>query len=476
MMGILVGSSVITTAPAWAQMQPQPVQELAEPTPKPDKYPRPTMYQGASIWMPGEYPDAHYGPWQPAGEGKSDYFPKFTYLGKFGFPPKDTVGGTDKTVGFNRGGFSVGGTDPKSGSTLVWMTTHMNKGRGYMVFALPEPLSLTGTPKAKQLSPWMPVYGEGKQFVLYDVFYDKARGRVVTSGGSWYNAAGKHKDYIHVTDIDLNTWKRSNVRDWRDIEGQGKTIGHVSATPDYLVDELGPYYMNGFTWQSIISQYSPGSSLSGWDGVVPESGRVNVAVKFQYDLNTLWGEHGNGRYKAGDETMTPAKPWTMIATRLTRMGRGFFYNGHLWYIGTTAGSVWGQWYGHNGYFKGVHCGHPDNLGTEASPAKKKNDVDCRCAYWGFPIYDQGRGALDAKHPGDTQPSEWGYLETVLPEPRFWNPKNTFFDYDTNRLYILQGGGKPEIFVFEVQGASASATESGRDSQGQWEAVGTGKIR
>jgi hypothetical protein len=434
-----------------AEMPVEPTPE-PEPTPppvvEPGTYPRPKMIQGQGVWSD---PEAHYGPWQPDIEGGSAYFPKMKYLGKFKFPNKDTVGTTGKTVQFNRGGFCVGGTDLVSGKKIIWMTTHQSQGRGYMAFAIPD-VSESSTPTAKQISPYMDCWGgTGKQWVTFDVFYDS--GRVVVTAGNWYDAAKEHRDFLYTTDIDLETWKRSNNLGWCNVPGGFKKCGYIGKTPEHLEDVVGPYYMTGATNMSIVSQFSPGSSLSGWDGVIPDEGGTVQGLKtfYQYDLDTQWGEHQNGRYTWPDETMTPNKPWTMLAGRLTSKYRGFFYGNHFWQIGSTVGAKWGQWYGHNGHFKGVHSGHPDELGNEANPAKRRNTSagDISPAYWGTPLYDNGKGALDASPIGNAQPSEWGYLDSVLPGPKFWEPKGVDFDYQDNRLYILQGNGDPHVYVYEV---------------------------
>jgi len=404
------------------------------------KYPRPKMIQGEGIWT---VPDAHYGPWQPG----PTHFPAFEYLGKFGFPRKDTISGTDGTVRFNRGGFSVGGKTP-DGRDIIWMTTHQNRGRGYMAFAVPEP---GGT--AEQLSPYFRTFGgEGKQFVTFDVFYDD--GRVIVTAGNWYDAAKQHRDYLFTHDIDLTTWKRSNFKGWCNVPGGFKTCGYLSKTPDFLRELVGPYYFTGASNMSIITQYSPGSSLTGWNGNIPDDGgtldRINPL--FQYDLNTQWGEHQNGRYTWPDETMTPNKPWSMISNRLTPRMRGWFTDTHFIQVGTAAGSRYGIWYGHNGRYKGNHTGHPDELGDEENPAKHKSHSpkDDVAVYWMTPLYDRGRGALDAAELGDAQPSEWGYLDSVLPGPKFWGLKGSFYDYKSRKLYLLQGQNDPEIFVYRVK--------------------------
>jgi hypothetical protein len=434
--------------------EPEPIPEPEpepEPTPppvvEPGTYPRPKMIQGQDVWSD---PDAHYGPWQ-----EEVHFPTFEYLGKFGFPDNDMVSDSGKTVNFTRGGFSVGGIDPVSGRQIIWVTTHQNESRGYMAFAIPDVSGGAHAGKANQISPYMNCGGgTGKQWVAFDVFYDN--GRVVVTTGNWYDAAKEHQDFLHTTDIDLETWKRSNVRGWCNVPGGFKKCGYIGKTPEHLEDVVGPYYMTGATNMSIITQYSPGSSLSGWDGVIPDAGSTVQGLKtfFEYNLDTQWGEHANGRYTWPNETMTPNKPWTMLAGRLTYKYKGFFYGDHFWQIGSTVGSTWGQWYGHNGRFKGVHSGHPDELGNEANPAvhRYSRAGDVRSAYWGTPLYDNGKGALDAKPRGNAQPSEWGYLESVLPGPKLYEVKGVHFDNESGRLYLLQGGA-PEIHVYKVKEAA-----------------------
>jgi hypothetical protein len=442
---------------------PEPTPEPdPEPTPppvvEPGTYPRPTMIQGGRIWT--DRPDAHYGPWQPAGDGKSDYFPKLEYAGSFTFPNKDTIDDNGKKVAFNKGGFSVAGRDA-DGNRIIWTTTHRNEGAGTMAFAVPT--TLDGR-RAKQVgryisfNNWSPDTGMTD---LTDAFFDEENGRLIVSGCCWYNAAKTHPDYIQSIDIttDENGILQGDYETrtgWFDIVHRQSAAGYISDTPEEYRSVLGRYFMTGATNMSIITSFSPGSSLSGWDGHIPESADELVSVSnfFKYDVHTMWGEDIAGRYTWPSEHMSPNKPWSMLSGRLTHKTRGFIYNGHLWYLGWTGGSVYGQWYGHNGRNKGQHTGHPDELGNEQNPAASKGLKDVKSAYWGIPLYDNGRGALDANPKGNAQPSEWGYAESVLPGPKLWDIRGAFFDYEENRLYVSRTGGAPTIYVYDVVQGSA----------------------
>ena len=183
--------------------------------------------------------------------------------------------------------------------------------------------------------------------------------------------------------------------------------------------------MHGEHKTNIISRYSAGPSLHGYDPDIPDTDKwVSLTAHMYYPHTKTVGEHGVGGCGR------PANP---VFNRLSRYEVSFFWEPTNSYIslGMNAGQE-----------AGIDYGHPPYGGPKGNYTCIEGRADWHAYFWITDLDD----IWNADEPWAPQPVEWGYLSEHM-SVRDNMIKGAYFDPDVNLLYIM--GWSNRISVFKV---------------------------
>ncbi|MEO0438575.1 MAG: hypothetical protein AAF098_16875, partial [Pseudomonadota bacterium] len=314
--------------------EPEPGSVVEEPAPEPE--PTPTL----SLDRTG-YPEPEIGPYRSP--NSATRMPEFEFVGAWRHQ-QGKAGSSERTV-FMKGGFSVCGDS-------VWMTNDQNaQPKAIVEYRKPSPVKTYDTTQmpvaqlagdAIKVEPW-----STKGTHLSQVFCDEEADRLIVTNHEWYDADKSHKDFIVVMDYD-----GSNREGYFNVQGQKLSAGNILKTPTELESLVGGrLYMYGENWASIVSSYSMGPSLAGWNGELPSyaddipwnqnRGTIALDRHLYFPHRETHGEHGtNNKDKcpAADATQRPSNA---IMNRQSRYEVSFFWKGSYISIGQQFGQEGG---------------------------------------------------------------------------------------------------------------------------------------
>ncbi|MEO0436080.1 MAG: hypothetical protein AAF098_04160 [Pseudomonadota bacterium] len=381
-----------------------------------------------------DYPEPEIGPYRSP--NSATRMPQFELVGAWRHQ-QGKAGSSERTV-YMKGGFSVCGDS-------IWMTTDQNAQPKAIVEyrkpALVKTYDKTQMPVAQfagealEVEPWRTAGTH-----LSQVFCDEEANRLIVTNHEWYDANKSHKDFVVVMDYD-----GSNRKGYFGVQGQKLSAGNILKTPKELEDLVGGrLYMHGEHWSSIVSSYSMGPSLAGWDGILPgvnnrQDGDSTIKVDrhLYFPFQETHGEHGTNNQGGCPAADKPQRPANAIMNRQSRYEVSFFWKGSYISIG--------QQYGQEA---GLSYGHPPYGGPKGTFTCIKSDRDSY--FW---VWDRNE-IFSAENPWDPRPIEWGYLRDFLPQQPFVN--GAYFDPDDNMLYLLSKSDKqgdefrPVIYQYRVQ--------------------------
>lgn len=258
---------------------------------------------------------------------------------------------------------------------------------------------------------------------------DKVQDNILIGLTEYYDAMGDAPFSHAVLDKDLNLsgWYKT------DAVQIAHTSGWIQALPEKWSQLLNATHLMGNTENyPIARRHSNGPSLYLWDGNI--SATMQVTPKLYYTLQKPLHEL---RYNREDVLFTPLLRKTLPKT----VG-----DNDLW---TVESQAWGGFVRGDDYIVFGASGMHHSSGGYKITDKDGNKCGGPCAYdpndyynhyWVYNMYD----ILNARHPWDPKPYEWGKLKLGFAEKLIYGSNANGLikgvDYDGTYLYLTIKNG------------------------------------